>query len=311
MAKTAVIMSIGSFYCPWFPYTLASTYTIGDFIVVVNAGFDLKNPNMKEYEVPLKEVSRDIDELDVEGKIIEVSEFSRLRHKLPIVTQKLANQLKLREWYDHRGRGITLASDIAYDEGARMILRTDTDTVCYEDALGVRKRDYPLIFYQYEFRGDIYHLADPGPDSPYNDSVNYYPNHKDDWFVGAGAPVIHCAPRVNCPDFHCAHLRYANPIELSEEEKYDHFRNRAIVSLWTNVYGVFTEELFEKARETALDALKSTPTGTGALWTLTHGHRLPLDWNAKPSNVPPPEVCLISRKNLREYIEEKQLCRSV
>ncbi|GAH51232.1 unnamed protein product, partial [marine sediment metagenome] len=55
--KTAVIMCTGSYYSPWTPYTIASTYGIGDFMVVVNAGFDLRNPSLDVTNVPLKQVS--------------------------------------------------------------------------------------------------------------------------------------------------------------------------------------------------------------------------------------------------------------
>jgi len=280
--KIATITWIGTYYCPWFPYTIASIYNIADLIVIVNMGFDLKNPSAEEYDIPLKKVSRDISELDVEGKIMEVTDFSRIRHKFPLVTQKMANQLKLKDWYDIRGYAATLASDIAYDEGAKMVMRIDSDTVCYRDAVGVKGITEGVNFYQHEFQGDIYHLADPGPDSPYNDSVHYYPIHKDDWYMGAGVPAIH-ASRRNSPNFHCSHLRWANPVELSEEEKYEHFRGRVIFSLYTNEYGEFTDELFKKADITAKGLLKRV---------------------GKPTNVPPPEVCSISRKKLREYLEE-------
>lgn len=280
--KTAVIMSIGTYYSPWFPYTVASTYGLCDFMVVVNAGFDLKNLDPKEYEVPLEQVSRDIDELDVERKVIEVSDYSRLRHRYPVVTQKMANQLKLARWYDHRGRGITLAGDIAFDEGADMILRMDTDTVCYRDILGLRDRTDTLSIYQHEFCGDLHHLADPGPDSPYNDAPYYYAPHKDDWCIGAGSPMIH-AHRTPSPDHHCAHLRWVNPAELSQEAKFQHFRDRAVIRLWTNEFGAFTDELFSRAEAEAVTISKM---------------------KRKPTEIPPPEACRYSRRNLHEYLEE-------
>lgn len=280
--KTAVIMSIGTYYCPWFPHCLVSTYNIGDLIVVVNAGFDIKSPDPKEYEVPLERVSRDISELDVKGKVMEVTDFSRLRHKYPLITQKLANQLKIERWYDTRGMGITLAGDIAFDEGASMILRMDTDQVCYRDALGLGDVKEAISLYQYEFWGDVYHLADPGPYSPYNDAPYFYPPHEDDWCIGAGSPMIK-ATRKPCSDFHAAHLRWANPQGLTEEEKFQHFRDRAIFRLWTNEYGQFTDDLFKRAEDEARSIMQRA---------------------GKSSEVPPPEVCVHERDTLLEYIEE-------
>lgn len=277
--KTAVIMCTGSYYSPWTPYTIASTYGIGDFIVVVNAGFDLRNPSLEVTDFPLKQVSRDIEELDSEGKIIEVTDISRLKRKLPVMSQKVANELKLEKWYDLRGRNMTLASETAYDEGAKMVVRIDTDQVVYRDALGLRGRTDPLILYQYEFQGDLYHLSVPGPSDPFNDSVYLYPIHEDDWYVGGLAPVIR-ADRKPCYDMHSAHLRQCNPIGLSEEECYKHFRDRFLFHEWSNNYAEFTNELFERADQMAREALKR---------------------KGRPTDVLPPEVCLMEPKH---YIEE-------
>ena len=277
--KTAVIMCAGSYYSPWTPYTIASTYGIGDFMVVVNAGFDLRNPSLEVTDVPLKQVSRDIEELDSDGKIIELTDMSRLKRKLPVMSQMMANKLKIERWYDLRGRNMTLASEVAYDEGADMVLRIDTDQVCYRDVQGLRERKDALILYQYEFYGDLHHFPDPSPSSPFNDSVYFYPISKDDWYVGGLAPVIH-ADRKECPDMHCAHLRRCNPINLDEEGCLKHYRDRAIFHLWTNEYGAFTKELVERAERDAKRGLKE---------------------KGKPTDIPPPEVCLMDP---REYIEE-------
>lgn len=276
---TAVIMCCGSYYSPWTPCTIASTYAIGDFMVVVNAGFNLRSPRFQENDIPLEEVSRDISHLDVDGRVYEVTDVSKLRRVLPVTSQKEANRLGLKEWYDLRGRNMTLASQVAWGKGANMVLRIDTDQVCYRDALSLRGRTENLILYQFEFQGDVFHLSDPGPSSPYNDSVYYYRVAKDDWYVGGLAPVIH-ADRKPCEDIHCAHLRQANPIGLSEEEKLRHFRDRYIFHLWTNIYGEFTEELVEKAEAQARAALSQV---------------------GKPSNVLPPEVVFADP---RAYIEE-------
>lgn len=255
------ILCCGSYYSPWTPYTLASIYGVCDRIVVVNAGFDLRDPKVEKNDVPLERVSKDVKWLDVEGRVIEVKDVSRLKRKYPVTSQKEANRLGLKEWYDLRGRNMTLASEVAYYEGATMVLRIDSDQVCYWDVLGLRGRREALILYQYEFQGDVFHLAEPGPSSPWNDSVYYYRIHPDDWYVGGLAPVIH-ADRQESRDYHCAHLRQANPIGLSHEESYRHFRDRFLFREWTNQYGEFTPELFEKVDEMARDALSRVGKAT-------------------------------------------------
>jgi len=244
----------------------------------VNAGFDLRNPRFEENDIPLKQVSRDIDHLDVDGRIYEVWNVSRLKRVLLVTSQKEANRLGLKEWYDLRGRNMTLASEVAYEKGAKMVVRIDSDQVCYRDALGLRGRRDALILYQYEFQGDVFHLADPGPSSPWHDSVYWYPISKDDWYVGGLAPVIR-ADRKPCPDMHCAHLRQANPIGLSEEQRFRHFRDRFLFHLWTNAYGEFTSELVEKAEAQAREALSR---------------------KGKPGDILPPEVTLGDPKSYLE-----------
>jgi len=256
------IMCCGSYYSPWTPYTIASIYPVCDKIVVVNAGFDLDNPDPNENEVPLEQVSEDIDHLDIQGKIIEVTDFSDMKRRFPVMTEKEAKEKGASLWFDLRGRNMTRASEVAYKLGAKKVLRIDTDQACYRDVLKLLKPSFKegnWIFYQYEFVGDVggelHFLTYPPPASPFNDSVYYYSISEEDWYVGGLAPVIR-ADRVPCLDIHCAHLRYANPVWLSEEEKFRHFYYRFLYHLWTNEFAAFTDELKTKARKMAEEALK-------------------------------------------------------
>jgi len=273
------ICSCGSYYSPWFPYTLASIYGIVDRIVVVNGGYDLRDPRPEEYNVPLEEVTKDIEHLDVEGKIVEVKDFTLkdLRHPLVLETER---HHRSPSWADMRGVGLTLAYERALDLGADWVLKTDSDQVCYANCTTYRRRLGSVIFKQYEFCGDIHHLCDPGPDSPWNDSVYTLEAHPATHFGGGGAPCS-VSHRVPVHDCWCAHLRHANPIDATEGEKLRHFRDRLVFHLFTNEFGRFCPELFERAERTAREMLKR---------------------RGKPSPVRPPEACLVERKHLREYI---------
>ncbi len=281
--KIGAIIGTGTYYSPWTPWTLASIYKVCDEIIIVNGGVDVEKPNLQESEIPLKQVSRDISELDVEGKIIEITDFSLLKKKVALMSQYFANIMKLKEWVDLRGRNYTLASEQANERGINYVMRVDTDEVCYADVEKFAGREQGAVLWQYEFVGDIRHLAEPPPDSPYNDSIEYYKIDPRDWYFGGRAPVIH-NPMEKTPDIHCAHLRFANPEELSKREKFVHFYNRFIFSLWSNEFGTFKKALFDKARDNA-DAL--------------------LETKGKPSTILPPEVTVLQRKYLREYIETK------
>ena len=163
------ILATGTYFSPWTPFTLASIYAIVDGIIVVNAGFDLDDPKLSESSVPVPEVTETIEHLDVQNKIIEITDTSILKRKRPLMSQKLANTLKLDQWYDPRGRNMTLASEVAYSMGAKKVLRIDSDQVVFRDALNLRGRRDNLMLFQYEFVGSLKHIADPGPTSPYND----------------------------------------------------------------------------------------------------------------------------------------------
>lgn len=277
------IITSGTYFCPWFPYGLASFYFC-DKIVVTNGGFDLKNPDPKEFNVPLEEITRAISELDIHGKVVEWRDWSLrdLQHKMMLSTEKGHPQGIT--WADMRGVGLTLAIEKAQALGATWILKWDSDQVGYEDCRELKNNLRSVTFHQHEFVGTEFKLADPPPDSPYNDSIFSFKAHPDNFFGGGGVPALSSVlrdPRHATDDYHCAHLRYANPSELSVEKQFKHFYGRAWFSKHTNE-GLWGEELYNKATSTAEDLMNKKGKGT----------------------VAPPEACLLSASKLKEYIEE-------
>lgn len=298
--KLVGILSVGSYYSPWTPFTLASIYSVCDLIVVVNGGFDLRDPCPDEWNIPLEKVSQDIAYLDIDEKIIEIKDFTfdDLEHKSMLMTQVKAAKKDMAkvgetlvwsgDWYDMRGLGITLANETAVKKGANMILKIDSDQVCYRDVIGLRRETKGLILHQTEFLGDVFHLAEPPPASPWNDSVFTYPVKKGQYYGGGGAPAIF-VEREPTSKYHCAHLRYANPLFSTIRERFEHFKGRFIFHLFTNEYGVFCEELFERAEKMARDLLKRV---------------------GKPAEVSPPEVCLEDPLRYIEKIKRESEFRS-
>jgi len=271
------ITSIGTYWSPWFPYSLASFYFC-DEIVVVNGGYNLEKPSLDQYNVPIEEASRTIRELDIAGKIHEIRGWTIDSVKKKATLARQSDKLE-GDWYDVRGLVGTLANETAIDLGAEMILKWDSDQVGYRDAIQVTLYQRGLVLYQYEFEGDLGHLADPGPDDPYNDSVFSYRAGTGQWYYGGMGPVLH-ADRFPCPSAHCAHLRHANPPDLSEQAKFQHFYGRLWFRYMTNE-GLWGEPLKKKAQETALQLLR------------TRGKR---------SFQQPPETCLTSPLS---YIREE------
>lgn len=259
--KLTGITSIGTYYSPWLSYGLASFYFC-DEIIVVNGGYDLRNPDKNEYNIPLEQVSKDISRLDVAGKVFEWKHWSlndAKYHKLfyhiekdhPLETITPSGAV----WVEIRGLGLTLALEKAIDRGANWILKWDTDQVGYADCINFKKDLRSITFYQHEFVGDVigdkYSFRDPLPATPWNDSVFSFQPRKDQYFLGGGGPMgLPHGSRAWIEDYHCAHLRNASPPRLSEAEKFAHFYGRQWFNYMTN-HGLWGDELKKVAEAQA------------------------------------------------------------
>jgi hypothetical protein len=283
--KLVGIMCIGTYYSPWFPYTVASIYHVCDQIVVVNGGYDINNPKDDVYNVPLEKVAEDIKDLDINGKIVQVRDTTNDGpHRLKnLKTQVQMDNDHDSNAYDIRGFNMSLANTRAMDLGADWILKIDTDQAVYNDARRIKDHMDSWTFNQYEFCLDIRHLSVPGPTTPYHDSVFTYRPDRADFYNGGGSPAVVHDDRKGTEEFHAAHLRQANPDDITEDEKFQHFRNRAAFSLFTNKYGRWCDELFREAE-------------TMANFRMNDGF-----WK-KPSDVPPPEATQIRRDELRNWL---------
>ena len=293
--RVVAIISIGTYYSAWFPYTVASIYNYVDEIVVGNYGFNIYDPKPDVW-IPLDRVSQDINRLDINGKITELKsvDISRLKHPYKVITQKEANEQKINDWYDIRGVSMTHTNEVAVDHGADWIMKIDSDQVCYLDIRRLRRylsvvRVNGLKFHQYEFIGDIggkdNYFSKPQPNSPYDDPVFVYKANVNQYYGGGGSPALFLdgGDRIGTDLIHAGHMRNANPIFITDEEKFMHFFYRVWFRLYTNQYGKFCRELDQHAKKTALDMLKYE--------------------NKQPAEVQPPEVCFY--KDPLDYIIEK------
>lgn len=261
--KLIAITGIGSYYSPWFPYSLASVY-FADEIIVVNGGYDPHDPRPRDYNIPLKEVGVVIRELDVRHKVTEVTGFTLadLRHKLELRTQKEINEQHLdgSKYGDQRAVCMTLAQETAVKHGATRILKFDTDQVLYEDCVKLAVWKDSLTCYQWEFEGLAFNVGDP--DSPYNDSVFTYPAEEGSFYGAGCAPAI---PGERTPTalVHSAHLRHAVPANYTLTSAVLILSQRIRFRLFTNEYASFPAEINARALRDALDVLIRPPLERG------------------------------------------------
>lgn len=268
MTKIIGITSVGTYYSPWFGYGIASIYNLCDEIIVSNFGYDTFNPDINVFK-SLPRASAEIKHLDVNGKITELKDITpdTPLKKMPLMTQKRAEELRTNEWYDVRGISITSASDEARRREADWVLKIDSDQACYQDILKIRPHLEVLpvdglYLHQYEFVGDIgngkAYLSNPPPTSPYNDSAFIYRSFPGQYYGGGGSPALYLRgqDRIGSQLYHCAHLRQCNPVWLSDHEKFDHFFGRYWFAEFTNNYGKFCRELDMRAKTLTDEKLK-------------------------------------------------------
>ena len=258
MAKLTGIVPIGTYYVPWFAYCIASFYFC-DEIVVVNGGFDIKNPRKSEYNIPLEQVSKDISRLDVDGKIFEWTGWTLrdLKHLLVFSTEK--NHPPTGFWADSRGINLTLALEKAFERGADWVLSFDSDQVAYADCIKFKQKLQSVYFHQIELVGDNYYLPHDPPDNPFDDAVFSFRPAAGDFYGGGGvialSALLRDRERIGSEDYHAAHLRFANPPHLSRRQKFEHFFGRMWFQKYTNDYGEWNEQLVKEATESAENLL--------------------------------------------------------
>jgi hypothetical protein len=280
-------------FSPWFPYSLASIYEACDEIVVVNNGYMF--PDALYRMGPLPKATEWIKRLDVKGKVTEITypDTSKMRHSYPLGTQKAANQRRSTpqgegRWFDVRGLNITAGFEKAITMGADWVLKIDSDEVCYADVSGLRAdlegNPHPISFYQWEFAGLVggekSYRIDPPPAKPWIDTVEAIPARPDIYYLGAGAVTSMNEDRRESQTLHAAHLRSANPIWSTEEERIEHFFGRVGWRLYTNDYGYWSDELIAKSRLAAVQLL---------------------DCPRVETNIKPPEICYY--EDPLEYLE--------
>jgi len=282
------IITTGGF-SPWFPYTLASIYHAVDKIVVTNGGYNWDTPREEVYNVPSERITKYIKQLDIRGKVVELRNWTvnDLKCKMVFMTQKKANEIRDRigkepVWGDIRSVGLQLSFEKAFELGASKILRIDDDQIVYPEEAKLLRELPPVLCYQYELVGSYpWRMSDPPPATPWNDAPYTFNVTGLERVVHGGSACSASSSRVYTDKVHALHLRYANPIDATDEEKYEHFYKRCLFRLYTNVFGKINNRLIEQASMEAKSLL---------------------GFKGKPLSISLPRILYISRNGLKEFL---------
>lgn len=251
--KIVGISTIGT-YPNHIDFGVASCYHFCDEFLVVNGGYDVKDPEVGCDFVLERE--RDVlKDIDVANKITQVKSGWDKVHGIDDKREEAG-----------RGRNMTQAVQYAAEKmDADIVLKFDSDNIMDPSSLNrafvsqLFKLNGPGVGYrfgQYELHKTFNHFgklpdwaAEDNRDFPSsNDAPQMYAPNKDDWYVGGGAPVVsaHIVPHQT---FISYHVRNVPPPDVSP---YEYFYKR----LWYHTYAPWkTGELKNPRLQTYRDVL--------------------------------------------------------
>lgn len=291
-------------YPAWTSHTIASFYNHVDKIIVVNAGYNIYNPESGAIH-PLSRDHDQIKELDINNKIFE---FNPIQSTIDKIFDTSCTKGK-----DEYGRStnMTLSTQIAYGSFSiqngknNWILKLDNDQILYpitRNQLNSIIEQYPnktgFRFAQYaDYYHDFEHIGTL-PDEFTNDGSLLYKALPNQSYSGQGSPGNINVNQHEIYTIQTSHMRRISPPDI---DKYEYFFKR----YWYHTYGpnsimehdynrktgkVLTNEMILKiAHDEAIETLKNKGTN---ITSLQKDNRIPYL---------PPLVCTMSPL---EYIKE-------
>lgn len=297
-------------YPSWLAHTIASFYNHVDKIIVVNSGYNINKPE-NEAIYPLEREQKQLRELDIDNKIIEI-----------IPTKKHVNnifQTTCKRGKDELGRStnMTLATQLAsslpsiYNEEninnnkqkntERWILKLDSDQILYKITrleLEITIKIFPnktgFRFAQYaDYYHDIEHISSGLPDEFTNDGALLYKSlsNKIQGYCGQGSPGYIQTDQYPIYSIKTSHMRRINSPNVEPYEY--HFKR-----LWYHTYApnsinehdynhktgkkLTNEEILEMAHKQTISILKEKGR---KISELPYDQRIPYE---------PPLVCKMS-----------------
>ena len=225
-------------YPSWTSYTVASFYNHVDKIIVVNAGYDIENPESGAIH-PLLRDHKQLKELDVDNKIIEYTPIQDDINRL-----FKTSCIKEKDEYG-RSTSMTLATQLAYksftipNSKNNWILKLDNDQILYQinrNQLTDIIKKYPnktgFRFAQYaDYTHDFEHLAGTSlPDEFTNDGALFYRANLNQSYGGQGSPSRINVDQYPIYNIRTSHMRRIAPPDV---DKYEYFFKR----YWYHTFG--------------------------------------------------------------------------
>jgi hypothetical protein len=290
-------------YPAWTAQTIASFYNHVDKIIVINAGYDIFNPNSGAIH-PLSRDHKQLKELDINNKI---TEYTPSQDDIDRIFETSCIKGK-----DECGRStnMTLSTQIAANlpnpnNKQRWILKLDNDQILYQitrNRLIELTEKYPnktgFRFAQYaDYIHDFEHIGSL-PDEFTNDGSLFYKAIPNQSYCGQGSPGNIKVDQQQIYTIQTSHMRRISPPDIDDYEFFfkrywyhtfgpnsimEHDYNRKTGKKLTN------EMILKIANDSTIETLKSKGN---LISTLPDDIRIPIK---------PPLVCTM---NPLEYIKK-------
>jgi hypothetical protein len=259
-------------YPAWTAYTVASFYNHVDKIVVVNAGYDIFNPDSGAIH-PLSRDHEQLKELDINNKIIE---YTPTQNDIDKIFETSCT--KGRDEYG-RSTNMTLSTQLAYKSFTipngkhNWILKLDNDQILYQitrkqliDIIEKYPKETGFRFAQYaDYIHDFDHIGSL-PDEFTNDGSLLHRAIPNQSYRGQGSPGNIKVTQYKIYSIQTSHMRRINPPDV---DNYEYLFKR----YWYHTFGpnsimehdynrktgekLTSEMILKIANNSAIDILKS------------------------------------------------------
>ncbi len=298
--KIGLVTACGS-YNTHLAWTLASSYHLIDFAVVINGGLDNNDPFGPD-DIPLQKEIDQVKSLDVDKKV-----------KMYKASWSGMPNLIREENEPGRARNLSQSLQIARKLGADWVIKIDADELIHKSVTREYLEDLidnsnggkiGFRFGMWELTGDYEHYhglpgwapEDDQNEPSSNDAAQFFKPCLDDFYYGGGAPVVntHIVPHQKLYSYH---VRHCPPPGL---DPFKYFYDRFFYHLFAPTYLIEGKDI--DIDQVRLDAKKKA---LAHLQMCKHPESLNPINNGDDPRIPK-ETPLVIQMGTKEYIKMKK-----